>query len=211
MVESPIILLGIRDMPYLEAGIRNCPWDVECRKLRDYGIERKFAMGYPGWRTLFMRSFRFRHGYSCYYPWFRSSLYGNPLRRSCQRFCRPASDTKASRYTRDNLRSKRFRSSYRTKVRTSGWLWDDGIEGSIKTLCNSHNPAMFILYLFTWLFCSVRTLQGRLVRPKVPCVVWCKPNWLPHARQYLVSHLKTTACFNAITCLPFWEIFIRVM
>ena len=35
------------------------------------------------------------------------------------------------------------------KVRASGWLWDDGIEGSIKTLCNSHNPAMFILYLFT--------------------------------------------------------------
>ena len=153
-------------------------------------------MGYPEWQRLFMRSFRFR-----------SSLFGNLLRRSCRRFCRPASDTKASRYTRDSLRSKRFRSSYCTKVGASGWLRDDGIEGSIKTLCNSHNTAMFILYLFTWLFCSVRTLQGRLVRPKVPCVVWCKPNWLPHVRRHRVSHLKTTACFNAITCLPFWEFF----
>ena len=157
-------------------------------------------MGYPGWQRLFMRRFRFR-----------SSLYGNPLRLSSRRFCRPASDTEASLYTRDSLRSKRFRSSYCTKVRASGWFRDDGIEGSIKTLCNSHNPAMFILYLVTWLFCSVRTLQGRLVRPKVPCVVWCNANWLPHVRRHRVSHLKTTACFNAITCLPFWEFFVRVM
>ena len=153
-------------------------------------------MGYPGWQRLFMRRFRFR-----------SSLYGNPLRRSSRRFFRPANDTEASLYTRDSLRSKRFRSSYCTKVRASGWLRDDGIEGSIKTLCNSHNPAMFILYLFTWLFCSVRTLQGRLVQPKVPCVVWCKPNWLPHVRRHRVLHLKTTAFFNAITCLSFWEFF----
>ena len=156
MAESPIILLGIWDVHYLEAGIRNfkvnsgrdsglkvsAAWDAECRKLRDYGIERKFAMGYPGWQRLFMRSF-----------WFRWSLYGNPLRRSCRRFCRPASDTKASRYTRDSLRSKRFRSSYCTKVGASGWLRDDGIEGSIKALCtlswscHVHSISLYLIIL----------------------------------------------------------------
>lgn len=97
------------------------------------------------------------------------------------------------------------------KFERAGGFGMTELKGQLKHYVLYHDPAMFILHLFTWLFCSVRTLQGRLVRPKVPCVMWCKPNWLPHVRRHRVSHLKTTACFNAITCLPFWEFFIRVL
>lgn len=172
-------------------------------------------MGYTGWQRLFMRSFLFR-----------SSLYGNPLRRSCRRFVglwitprHPVTREIAcvARVSARGIARQLEREKEKQSVfgRVVDWrtlldsLWKG--EGQLKHYVLSHNPAMFILCLFTLLFCSVRTLRGRLVRPKVPCVVWCKPNWLPHVNRHRASHLKTTACFNAIACLPFWEFFIRVM